>query len=247
MATPKTVQCCIAGGGPAGLMLGYLLARAGVYVVVLEKHADFLRDFRGDTIHPSTLEVMYELGLLDRFLKLPHQKVERLAGQIGDTPVMIADFRHLPVHERYIAMMPQWDFLNFMAEEGRRYPGFHLDMKTEATDPIEENGKVVGLRANAPDGVADIRADLVVAADGRSSVLREKAGLTVEDLGAPMDALWFRLPVKPGTRGKRWGASGPGIFWRCSSAATTGSAPMSFRRARSQSFRRAGSMRFATR
>ncbi len=232
MATPKTVQCCIAGGGPAGLMLGYLLARAGVYVVVLEKHADFLRDFRGDTIHPSTLEIMYELGVLDRFLKLPHQKVERLAGQIGDTPVMIADFRHLPVHERYIAMMPQWDFLNFMAEEGRRYPGFHLDMKTEATDPIEENGKVVGLRANAPDGVADIRADLVVAADGRSSVLREKAGLTVEDLGAPMDALWFRLPVKPGDSGQTMGRFGAGHilamlfrgdYWQCAYVIPKGS------------------------
>src|SRR3990170_1365275 len=126
MAIPSRVQCAIAGGGPAGLMLGYLLARAGVVVAVLEKHGDFLRDFRGDTVHPSTLEIMYELGFLERFLKLPHQKVARLAGQVGDTPVNIADFSHLPVHARYIAMMPQWDFLNFMAEEAKRFPGFNL-------------------------------------------------------------------------------------------------------------------------
>jgi 2-polyprenyl-6-methoxyphenol hydroxylase-like FAD-dependent oxidoreductase len=232
MGVPTKVQCCIAGGGPAGLTLGYLLARAGVEVAVLEKHADFLRDFRGDTIHPSTLEIMYELGVLDRFLKLPHERVERLAAQIGDTPVMVADFRHLPVHERYIAMMPQWDFLNFMAEEGRRYPGFHLSMRTEATDLIEESGKVVGLKAKTPDGAVDIRADLVVAADGRGSVLRKKAGLTVEDLGAPMDALWFRLPVRPGDSGQTMGRFGAGHilamlyrgdYWQCAYVIPKGS------------------------
>ncbi len=136
MADGSQTQCCVAGGGPAGLMLGYLLARAGVRVTVLEKHADFLRDFRGDTVHPSTLEIMVELGLIDRFLKLPHQKVHRLGGMVGVTPVEIADFRHLPVRERYMAMMPQWDFLNFIASEAKAFPGFTLLMNTEATDLI---------------------------------------------------------------------------------------------------------------
>jgi 2-polyprenyl-6-methoxyphenol hydroxylase-like FAD-dependent oxidoreductase len=169
---PEQTQCCIAGGGPAGLMLGYLLARAGASVVVLEKHADFLRDFRGDTIHPSTLEVMYELGLLDRFLELPHQKVERLAGQVGDTSLIVADFTHLPVHEKYIAMMPQWDFLDFLADEGARYAGFRLEMQTEAIDLIARDGRIAGIRARTPNGEKEFAADLVVAADGRSSVLR---------------------------------------------------------------------------
>ncbi len=145
-AIPKT-QCCIAGGGPAGLMLGYLLARAGVAVIVLEKHADFLRDFRGDTVHPSTLEIMVELGVIDRFLKLPHQKVRKLGGMVGATPVMLADFTHLPVREPYVAMMPQWDFLNFIAAEAAPFAGFTLLMSTEATDLIEEGGAVVGVRA----------------------------------------------------------------------------------------------------
>ena len=232
MIIPSKVGCCIAGGGPAGLMLGYLLARAGVNVAVLEKHGDFLRDFRGDTIHPSTLEIMYELGLLDRFLKLPHQKVERLAGQVGDTSLFIADFRHLPVHEKYIAMMPQWDFLNFMAEEGKRFPGFHLVMQAEATDLIEENGTVVGVKAKTSEGVKEIRAALVVGADGRSSVLRQRAGLTIEDLGAPMDALWFRLPVRPGDAGQTMGRFGAGHilallyrgdYWQCAYVIPKGS------------------------
>ena len=191
-----TAKCCVAGGGPAGMMLGYLLARAGVSVVVLEKHADFFRDFRGDTVHPSTLELMYELGLLDQFLKLPHQKVETLTGQVGAEHLTMVDFRHLPTHCKYIALMPQWDFLNFLAEHGKRYKTFDLHMKAEATDLIEEGGRVVGLRAKTPDGTLTVRADLTVGCDGRHSTVREQAGLKGEDYGAPMDVLWFRLTRK---------------------------------------------------
>jgi len=186
-------RCCIAGGGPAGMMLGFLLARAGVDVVVLEKHADFFRDFRGDTVHPSTLEFMYELGLLDDFLKLPHQKVETITGQVGAARLSFADFRHLPARCKYVALMPQWDFLNFLATQGRRYRSFDLHMQTEANDLIEEGGRVVGLRAKTPDGTLTVRADLVVGADGRHSTVRERAGLQSEDYGAPMDVLWFRI------------------------------------------------------
>jgi 2-polyprenyl-6-methoxyphenol hydroxylase-like FAD-dependent oxidoreductase len=191
---PLRKSCAIAGGGPAGMVLGFLLARAGIDVVVLEKHADFLRDFRGDTIHPSTLEVMHEVGLLEELLKLPHQKVEQLSAQIGDTRVVIADFTHLPTQCKYISLMPQWDFLDFLARCGRRYPGFDLRMRAEATDLIEEDGRVVGLRAATSEGPLEIRADLVVSADGRHSTLRQKAGLKSADYGAPMDVLWFRLP-----------------------------------------------------
>ena len=186
-------QCCIAGCGPAGMMLGFLLARAGVNVVVLEKHPDFLRDFRGDTVHPSTLEIIHELGLLDEFLKLPHRKIEKLSGQIGSESLALADFSHLPARCRYIAMMPQWDFLSFLAEHGARYKTFDLRMCAEATDLIEEGGRIVGLRAKTPDGDLTIRADLVVGADGRHSATRGKAGLVSEDYGAPMDVLWFRI------------------------------------------------------
>jgi len=186
-------QCCIAGGGPAGMMVGFLLARAGVNVVVLEKHPDFLRDFRGDTVHPSTLEIIHELGLLDEFLKLPHRKIEKLSGQIGNESLALADFSHLPARCRYIAMMPQWDFLSFLAEHGARYKTFDLRMCAEATDLIEEGGRIVGLRAKTPDGELTIRADLVVSADGRHSTTRSKAGLVSEDYGAPMDVLWFRI------------------------------------------------------
>jgi 2-polyprenyl-6-methoxyphenol hydroxylase-like FAD-dependent oxidoreductase len=188
-----TTRCCIAGGGPAGMMLGFLLARAGVAVVVLERHADFFRDFRGDTVHPSTLDLMYELGLLDDFLKLPHQKVETLTGQVGAEHLTMIDFRHLPTHCKFIALMPQWDFLSFLAERGKRYKTFDLHMKTEAIDLIEEGNRVVGLRAKTPEGTLSIRADLVVGCDGRHSTVREKAGLKSDDYGAPMDVLWFRL------------------------------------------------------
>ncbi|HEX8167223.1 MAG TPA: FAD-dependent oxidoreductase [Beijerinckiaceae bacterium] len=193
----ETYRCCVVGGGPAGMMLGFLLARAGVETVVLEKHADFLRDFRGDTVHPSTLELMHELGLLDAFLKLPHEKLERLRGLVGDTELTIADFTHLPTHCRFIVFMPQWDFLNFLAEHGKAYPAFHLRMETQATALVREGDRVVGVRARGPEGETEIRADLVVGADGRHSTVRELAGLKVEDIGAPMDALWMRLSRRP--------------------------------------------------
>jgi 2-polyprenyl-6-methoxyphenol hydroxylase-like FAD-dependent oxidoreductase len=197
MGNETHVQCCIAGGGPAGLMLAVLLARAGVRVHVLEKHPDFLRDFRGDTIHPSTMEIMSELGLLDEFLRLPHQKVHRLNGQFGEQRVIIGDFSHLPVKAPYIAMMPQWDFLDFLADEGRRYRSFSLEMQAEATGLIEAGGRVVGVHVATPEVAREVHADLVVGADGRGSILRAASGLKVEDLGAPMDALWFRLSRKP--------------------------------------------------
>jgi 2-polyprenyl-6-methoxyphenol hydroxylase-like FAD-dependent oxidoreductase len=199
MATDKvTVRCCIAGGGPAGIMLGLLLARAGVDVLVLEKHADFLRDFRGDTIHPSTLEVLHELGLLEELLKLPHTKAPRLNAHIGGLGLTMADFTHLPTKCRFLVFMPQWDFLNFLAGQGAGYPKFRLLMQTEVTGLIEEAGNIVGLRATTPDGPLEVRADLVVGADGRNSVVRAQAGLKVHELGAPMDVLWFRLSRRSG-------------------------------------------------
>jgi 2-polyprenyl-6-methoxyphenol hydroxylase-like FAD-dependent oxidoreductase len=190
---PRRVTCCIAGGGPAGVMLGFLLARAGISTVVLERHKDFFRDFRGDTIHPSTLQIMHELGLLDAFLKLPHQQIRALRVLVGDTEIQVADFSHLPTVCKYIALMPQWDFLNFLAEQGRRYPDFDLHMETEATDLMVESDRVVGLRAAGPGGPLEIRADLVVGADGRHSTVRERAGFAVTNLGAPMDVLWMRM------------------------------------------------------
>jgi len=192
-----STTCCIAGGGPAGMMLGLLLARAGVDVVVLEKHADFLRDFRGDTIHPSTLEILHELGLLDDFLKLPHQKVHALTVQIGDETVPIADFSHLPTRCRFVAFLPQWDFLNFLAERAGRYRSFTLKMRAEVIGLLEADGRVVGVTADTPEGRLDVRAALVVAADGRHSLVREKASLPIEKLSAPMDVLWFRVSRRP--------------------------------------------------
>ncbi len=194
----ESVRCCIAGGGPAGMMLGVLLARAGVDVLVLEKHADFLRDFRGDTIHPSTLEVMHELGVLDEFLKLPHQEVLQLSAIVGGRRLPIADFTHLSTHCRFLAIMPQWDFLSFLANHAAaRYPAFRLWMRAEATGLIEEGGRVVGIEVTTSEGRREVRADLVVAADGRRSGMRDRAGLVVEELGAPMDVLWFRLSRQP--------------------------------------------------
>ena len=180
------------------MLLGLLLARAGVSVCVLEKHADFLRDFRGDTIHPSTLEVMHELGLLEELLTLPHQKAYTLSGVVAGQKLTLADFSHLPVHCPYIAMMPQWDFLNFLARKASAYAGFHLRMSTEAIGLMEESGRVIGLRAQGPDGVFDIHASLVVGADGRHSIMRAQAGLVVDTFGAPMDVLWFALPRRDG-------------------------------------------------
>ena len=225
MLTSSQVHCCIAGGGPAGMVLGVLLARAGLRVTVLEKHADFLRDFRGDTIHPSTLEVMKELGWLDEFLKLPHQKVSQIGVQYAGRFMPIADFTKLPVACPYIAFMPQWDFLNFLAEKGSRYPGFDLRMNTEATGLIFAADRVTGLKATAPDGeVETIAADLVIAADGRGSLLRDAAGLKVRDLGAPIDVLWFKLPRKSDDPEQTMGKIEPrrmvvqlyrGDYWQC--------------------------------
>ncbi|MEZ0171067.1 FAD-dependent oxidoreductase [Microvirga sp. TS319] len=196
---PETLQarCCIVGGGPAGIMLGYLLARQGTDVLVLEKHADFLRDFRGDTIHPSTLEIMGELGLLEEFLTRPHQEVQSANLRIGDTLLKLGDFSHLPTHCKFLVFMPQWDFLDFLVGHARSYPGFHLRMRTEAVDLIEEGGRISGVRAMTPDGPLDVTCDLVVAADGRHSVMRQKAGLPVIDIGAPMDVLWLRVSKLP--------------------------------------------------
>jgi len=186
-------RCCVAGGGPAGMMLAFLLARAGIDVVVLEKHADFLRDFRGDTVHPSTLDVIAELGLLDAFLARPHQELRTVGGIVDGTPVTIGDLTHLPTRCKFIAIMPQWDFLNFLADNGRGYPGFHVRMCAEVTDLIDEGGTVRGVRATTPDGPLEVRADLVVGADGRHSTVRARAGLSVQDFGAPIDVLWMRL------------------------------------------------------
>jgi 2-polyprenyl-6-methoxyphenol hydroxylase-like FAD-dependent oxidoreductase len=218
------VRCCIAGGGPAGMMLGLLLARAGVSVLVLEKHADFLRDFRGDTIHPSTLEIIQELGLLDDFLRRPHQEIRSLGGQVGEEFFELVDFTGLPTHCRFLALMPQWDFLDFVTEQARRYPSFRLITRAEVTDLIEETDKVVGLRAETPEGQLAVRAGLVVGADGRHSAVRERAGLEVEDLGAPMDVLWMRLSRRPEDGGQTFGRVDTGRifitidrddYWQC--------------------------------
>lgn len=214
MVTEKlSVAVAIAGGGPAGVMLGFLLARAGVEVVILEKHADFFRDFRGDTVHPSTLEVMHELGLLDDFLKLPHQAVETVGVEIGDHHMPVADFSHLPTEAKFVALIPQWDFLDFLASQGKRYPGFGLRMSAEVDELLTEGGRVVGLKAATPAGDLEIRAELVVGADGRHSTVRKLAGLQVEDIGAPMDVLWLRLSRRPEDGDDSLGRIEPGRFF----------------------------------
>ena len=197
MAEERVTRCCVVGGGPAGMMLGLLLARAGIDVMVLEKHADFLRDFRGDTVHPSTLEVMHELGMLEDFLKLPHQEARVLGAQIGSVKLPFADFTHLGTRCKFIAFMPQWDFLNFLASRSLQFPSYKLMMQAEATDLILDGSRVAGVRARTPNGELEVRADLVVGTDGRHSIVREKAGLLVEELGAPMDVLWFRISRAP--------------------------------------------------
>ena len=218
-------RCCIAGGGPAGMMLGFLLARAGVDVVVLEKHADFLRDFRGDTIHPSTLTVMDDLGLLDRFLELPHDEVQQLTANVYGRQITIADFTHLKAARPFLVLMPQWDFLDFIARHAATFPGFHLHMNAQATGVVKRDGTVVGVRAVIEGRPVQISCDLAVAADGRDSTLRGSAGLDGEDLGAPMDVLWFRLSRDPEARGAQTGgyvrpglflvAIGRDTYWQC--------------------------------
>lgn len=219
-----STRCCIAGGGPAGMMLGLLLARAGVEVLVLEKHADFLRDFRGDTVHPSTLQVLHELGLLESFLQRPHDKAIDLRVTIGDTEVKVADFSRLRTRCGFIAMVPQWEFLDFLRDHAVLYPGFGLMMQTAAHALVHDQGRVVGVVARGPQGDVEIRADLVVAADGRRSTLREAAGLRVRDLGAPIDVLWMRVPKQPGDPTGSGGRIGTGRFmamidrgdyWQC--------------------------------
>jgi 2-polyprenyl-6-methoxyphenol hydroxylase-like FAD-dependent oxidoreductase len=206
------------------MMLGYLLARAGVETVVLEKHGDFLRDFRGDTVHPSTLEVMHELGLLEEFLRRPHQKVFELGGQIGAETVMLADFRRLPVRCGFVAFMPQWDFLDFLAQHGGRLPSFRLRMQAEATELVEEDGRIAGVRGQDPEGPFEVRAELTIAADGRHSVLRERASLQVDEFGAPMDVLWMKLSKRPGdpstvlgriNAGRVFVTLDRGGYWQC--------------------------------
>jgi 2-polyprenyl-6-methoxyphenol hydroxylase-like FAD-dependent oxidoreductase len=223
---PETlaVRCCIVGGGPAGMMLGLLLARAGVEVLVLEKHADFFRDFRGDTIHPSTLEVVHELGLLEDFLTRPHQELREVRGWIGDEMIPVADFSRLPTRCKFIALMPQWDFLDFLTQHARKYPNFRLRMEAEVTGLIEQGGRVAGVRAHTPAGALEVRADLIVGADGRHSTVREKAGLQTIDLGASMDVLWMRLSQRSGDPKESMGRFDPGHvfvmidrgdYWQC--------------------------------
>jgi 2-polyprenyl-6-methoxyphenol hydroxylase-like FAD-dependent oxidoreductase len=206
------------------MMVGFLLARAGIDVVLLEKHADFLRDFRGDTIHPSTLEVMSEVGLLEEFLRRPHQEVTHLGAQIGDVTLTVADFSHLPTKCKFIALMPQWDFLNFLAQAAQRYRTFQLCMEAEVTGLIESGGRVTGVLATTPNGSLQVQAALIVGADGRSSVVRERAGLESEDFGAPIDVLWMRLSKTPADRNQTLGRIAPGKifvmldrgdYWQC--------------------------------
>lgn len=229
----SSTTCVIAGGGPAGMMLGLLLARAGVTVTVLEKHKDFFRDFRGDTIHTSTLEVLRELDLLEAFLRLPHQKAYSLSASFGTDTLTIADFRHLPTPCKFVAFMPQWDFLDFLTRQAKRYPNFTLRMETKANGLLRNHGRVSGLRVKTAQGYEEIHADMVVACDGRHSELRHQSGLPVIDLGAPIDALWFRLPrdktdsqeqlVGRLDRGQLLAMIDRGDYWQCAYVIPKGS------------------------
>lgn len=218
------VRCCIVGGGPAGMMLGYLLGRAGVDVVVLEKHADFFRDFRGDTVHPSTLQVMDELGLIDGFLKLPHQRLQKMDGRFGEASIRIADLSRLDVKYPFIAFMPQWDFLNFLRESGKQFPSLKVMMNAEVVDLIRSGDAIAGVRADTPEGPVEIRADLTIGCDGRHSVVRQSARLEVEEIGAPMDVLWFRAGKRADQNenlfarlepGKMMVTFDRGDYWQC--------------------------------
>lgn len=224
MKPSHVTRCCIAGGGPAGMMLGLLLARAGVDVLVLEKHGDFLRDFRGDTVHPSTLDVMADLGLRDVFLARPHDKVRTLRATISGRPVTVADFSRLSPTHAFVALMPQWEFLDFLCDEAERHPNFRLLRNAEATGLVEVDGRVAGVRFRHDQAEHAVAADLVVAADGRHSVLRAAAGLAVRDIGAPIDVLWMRLTKQPGDENQTGGYVGAGHFmatidrgsyWQC--------------------------------
>jgi 2-polyprenyl-6-methoxyphenol hydroxylase-like FAD-dependent oxidoreductase len=217
------VECCIVGGGPAGVMAGALLARAGVHVAVLEQHGDFLRDFRGDTVHPSTLDVIAELGWLHDFLKRPHVELSRIRAHIGERDLALADFSHVPTRAKFVALVPQWDFLDFVVERAHTFAGFEILMNAKATDLVVEGGRVVGVCGRGRSGPFEVGADLVIAADGRTSLLRERAGLRVRVLSAPMDVLWFRLGWRPGdpTGGVDWVSRGRfvvfihrGDFWQ---------------------------------
>ncbi len=222
--TRVTTRCCIAGGGPAGMMAGLLLARAGVDTVVLEKHGDFLRDFRGDTVHPSTLELMHELGVLDDFLKRPHQEVHEIGGDIDGNRVTVADFSHLPTRCKFVALMPQWEFLDFLADEARRYPTFRLFMNAEVVGLRKSGGTITGVEVRTADGDMAVDATLTVGADGRRSLVRERAGLAVRTLAAPIDVLWMRLSRRDTDRADTLGVirSGRvfvmvnrGDYWQC--------------------------------
>jgi 2-polyprenyl-6-methoxyphenol hydroxylase-like FAD-dependent oxidoreductase len=224
MSETRKVQCCIVGGGPAGMMLGYLLGRAGVATLVLEKHADFLRDFRGDTVHPSTLRIMQELGILDDFLRRPYSAIRAVTADIGDRSFKIGDFGRLPPPCNFIAMMPQWDFLNFIAEKGRRFSSLKIMMSAEVTGLTETAGRSIGVAATTSSGALQVTADLVVGCDGRSSTVRKAAGLAVQDLGSPIDVLWFRLSKKPNDPEQSLGHLSPNLmlvtinrtdYWQC--------------------------------